>query len=251
MTIIEFDIFGKFNVFLDLTFVYLVNLTFVYCFNIIELSIFFYEIKSNQINYIKMTEKTIQPDYIYQENFLDNDLAKTLIGYFDNHVGDTPNVNPRFNNRVIYYESIKDPKIKAHMKSIQDQVCQKLSKFYGLKIELYPEATHIVKWPTGSQLGNHADNAYENGTPNYVNWRTHSAVAYLNSDFEGGDFCFKKNPNQPIHPKTGLLVGFTAGMDHVHHVKKITQGVRYAMPMWFSTDRGYPEYSSSSSSSTH
>ena len=118
------------------------------------------------------------------------------------------------------------------MKRVHTEVARRLREFYGEKDEILPEASHIVKWPVGSVLGNHADNAYENGKPNYVYWRTYSAIVYLNENYLGGEFYFKRLAYN-IKPKTGCLVGFTAGMNHVHGVREVKSSVRYAFPMWF------------------
>lgn len=191
-----------------------------------------------------MSEK----DYICVQNFLDQETCQRLIEYFDKAIGTKKavNVNPRFNDRVIYYEGTTDHEIKAIMKRVHEDVAKILAKFYKLEDSpIYPEATHLVKWPTGSSLGHHADNAYDpDGSPNYVYWRTHSAVVYLNHDFTGGEFYFKKELPKIIKPETGMLVAFTGGMDHVHGVQIVKSGDRYAMPMWFCQDqsRAYPEY---------
>ena len=185
-------------------------------------------------------------DYIVEQNFLSTEMCNKLKSYCEQILDANANVvavnvNPMYNNRVVYYESIRDPEIKQILKTIHDSVAQKLKDFYHLEqgTILYPEATHLVRWPTGSGLGYHADNAYEDGMPNYVSWRTHSAVIYLNEDFEGGRFYFKKEYPQMHTPKTGLLMAFTGGLDHVHAVETISSGTRYALPMWFCTDPKY------------
>lgn len=182
-------------------------------------------------------------DYIYEENYLASEDCQKLIKYFEENVKPVSNVNSTFNNRVVYYESISDPVVKGIMKKIHEDVAVRLQKFYGESEPVLPEATHLVKWPVGSSLGNHADNAYEDGRPNYVSWRTYSAVVYLNDNYVGGEFYFKKYA-YTLKPEVGLLVAFTGGLKHIHGVKEITYGTRYAMPMWFCSDRqrAYPEY---------
>lgn len=174
-------------------------------------------------------------DYIYQENYLSKEECQLLINYFESQNVDDKkdnNVNPRFNNRIVYYEGVEDDQIKNLIKRVHDDVAVRLKKFYEEKDQILPEASHLVKWPVGSSLGNHADNAYEDGQPNYVSWRTYSAIIYLNDDYTGGEFYFKKYAYD-LKPETGLLVGFTAGINHVHGVRVVTSGTRYAFPMWF------------------
>tara|TARA_R100001163_G_scaffold65745_1_gene64432 strand:+ start:33 stop:626 length:594 start_codon:yes stop_codon:yes gene_type:complete len=182
-------------------------------------------------------------DYIYTPNFLTSEECNLLVDYLKTNLHKNAksgkvdsNVNPRFNNRVVYYEGVDDPKIKSLMKRIHLDVAKKLKDFYKEYDEILPEATHLVKWPVGTSLGNHADNAYENGKPNYVSWRTYSAIIYLNDDYRGGEFYFKRLAYD-LQPEKGLLVAFTAGMKHVHGVREVKTGVRYAMPMWFVGDK--------------
>jgi 2OG-Fe(II) oxygenase superfamily len=175
-------------------------------------------------------------DYILLDEFLPKAACQSLIKYFEDNIKKGSNVNPMFSDRVVYYEQVKDIKIKSIMKNIHDRVASLLTEFYKLDV-LYPEATHLVKWIEGSSLGSHADNAYDpSGEPNYVHWRTHSAVIYLNEEFTGGEFYFKRELPKTIQPKTGLLVAFTAGMDHVHGVQIVKSGNRYTMPLWFCQD---------------
>ena len=65
----------------------------------------------------------------------------------------------------------------------------------------------------------------------------------LNDDYQGGEFYFR-DQDVLIQPNTGQLLGFTSGLKHVHGVKKVTSGTRFALPMWFCSDqtRAYPEY---------
>jgi len=183
--------------------------------------------------------------YVYEENYLNKEDCQKLINYFDQNikVKNETNVNRSFDNRVIYYEGVNNQEIKQLMKRIHDDMAKKIKDFYKEDSPILPEATHIVKWPTGTELGDHADNAYADGTPNYVPWRTYSCVVYLNEDFTGGEFYFKRFPYK-LTPSTGLVIGFRGGIEFIHGVKKVTSGNRYALPMWFCQDKekAYPEY---------
>jgi hypothetical protein len=197
-----------------------------------------------------LSSDSTQSDYILEDNFVDPGTCDRLIAHFEltNRIRPLPNVNPMYNNRVVYYEGLtlthEDREVQTIMRDIHERVANRLSTFYTESKRIWPEATHLVKWPAGTSLGNHADNAYEDGSPNYVSWRTHSAVMYLNDDYLGGEFYFKKELPKLIKPQKGLLVAFTAGINHTHGVQMIRAGTRYAMPMWFTQDRtkAYPEY---------
>lgn len=186
-----------------------------------------------------MTKRLLIP------NYLDAATCASLIDAHKAHVNTAEvNVQGTFSGRVLYYNTVPDPRLKTFMRIVQDDVRRRLREHYGLEKELYPGATHIVVWPTGSALGDHADNAYADGSPNYVPYRDYSAVIYLNDDFEGGTFYFKTGEPARVTPQSGLLVAFSAGIEDCHGVLPITSGTRYAMPMWFTHDRSkaYPEY---------
>lgn len=191
---------------------------------------------------------TSSKKYILEKEFIDAETSKKLRDFCEQQLSKnkpTINVNHSYDNRVVYYEGLNDnPEIKILMKNIHDRVVKKLVELYQPKSPIYPEATHLVKWPEGTSLGNHADNAYEDGTPNYVPWRTHSAVIHLNEDYEGGHFYFRDELPITHPPTTGRLVAFGGGIDFVHGVQKVTKGERYTMPMWFCQDksRAYQEY---------
>ncbi len=176
---------------------------------------------------------SVEKDYILEDDFLDKGICDYLVRYFEKTIlaHPVPNVNPVFDNRVVYYETVEDAQVKLILKNVHDQ-----------EADIYPEATHLVKWPTGTSLGSHADNTYEDGMPNYVHWRTHSAVVYLNEDFTGGSFYFQKEWPMTIKPEKGKLVAFTGGLQHVHGVCEVESGTRYTLPMWFTKDksRAYP-----------
>lgn len=178
-----------------------------------------------------------EPNFIQIDNYLNNQQCQQLIDYFKNNVDQSTNVNNQFNGRVVYWENIKDPLLKTMMNRIHEDVALRLKRFYQEPGNVLPEATHIVKWEKGDTLGDHADNAYANGEPNYVNWRTYSAVIYLNdcSEFEDGQFYFR-HPYREIKPQVGRLIAFTAGLEHLHGVVEVKQGTRYTMPMWFCGD---------------
>lgn len=60
---------------------------------------------------------------------------------------------------------------------------------------------------------------------------------YLNEfhrDFEGGRFIFidenkveNRTTYSSIEPKKGRVSVFTSGAENVHHIEKVTQGIRY------------------------
>ncbi len=67
--------------------------------------------------------------------------------------------------------------------------------------------------------------------------RTHTAILYLNDEFEGGHTRFKETdfgPFREIQPIPGRLAAFNVAKN-AHGVSKLRSGKRYVLNMWFST----------------
>ncbi|MDH3978324.1 MAG: 2OG-Fe(II) oxygenase [Gammaproteobacteria bacterium] len=67
--------------------------------------------------------------------------------------------------------------------------------------------------------------------------RTHTAILYLNEEFEGGLTRFKETdfgPYREIRPEAGKLAAFDVDKN-AHGVSKLLSGKRYVLNMWFST----------------
>ncbi|MEC9375145.1 MAG: 2OG-Fe(II) oxygenase [Pseudomonadota bacterium] len=74
----------------------------------------------------------------------------------------------------------------------------------------------------------------------HIKHRTHTAILYLNDNFEGGFTQFKEQsfgPFRKIEPITGRLIAFKVA-GNAHAVTKLIQGKRYVLNMWFSTKLG-------------
>ena len=177
--------------------------------------------------------------YILNKNFIPEKDAKLMIYYFNSKIRIDPRVdfnNPTFNNRIVYFESIKDIYIRDLVEGYVKQIMEKLKSNYNITIPIYPDSIHLVKWETGHELGEHADAFYADGRPNYTPYRKYSSIVYLNEDFEGGTFQFTKGNCDEIQPETGLLVAFTAGLDDMHKVNRVNKGIRYTLACWFTDD---------------
>ena len=66
----------------------------------------------------------------------------------------------------------------------------------------------------------------------------YSAVLYLNckgNGFEGGDFVFVDDKeDQVVQPRTGRLLLFASGFEHLHRVAHVTSGNRFVLASWYS-----------------
>ena len=88
------------------------------------------------------------------------------------------------------------------------------------------------------RLGAHADNYWidDPEKPHYTSHRDYSAVLYLNENYIGGRTFFLED-NYNVVPKTGKLILFTSGKDHIHGVNEVISGSRYTMALWFTKTR--------------
>lgn len=97
----------------------------------------------------------------------------------------------------------------------------------------------MVKLVKGSSNGPHSDMYNMDGTRYDGDGRDenleYSALLYLSEygvDFTGGELYF---PNQDftVEPQRGKLVFFQGDLEHIHEVKEVTSGERYALVMFF------------------
>lgn len=88
----------------------------------------------------------------------------------------------------------------------------------------------------------HTDNAYfdANGTFQYTCPNRHvTCVAYINTDYEGGEFIMHTVHNDnggavKLKPNVGELVIFPSDIRFLHEVTNVTEGRRYSIVGWFS-----------------
>jgi len=75
----------------------------------------------------------------------------------------------------------------------------------------------------------------------------YTALVYLSTkgvDFDGGDFVFLDGTevtagaavNRTVEPRVARVSSFTSGNENLHHVSKVTRGVRYAVTIAFTCD---------------
>lgn len=118
------------------------------------------------------------------------------------------------------------------------RICEKAETVYGdeLTTETIPS---FRRYLTGGKLDLHYDQCdsiwtteefefgFNDRDGNY--WpkglNEFSTSLYWNTDFEGGEICFK-NPDIAIKPEAGMLLMFPCTEQYSHEVKPITQGER-------------------------
>jgi predicted 2-oxoglutarate/Fe(II)-dependent dioxygenase YbiX len=145
--------------------------------------------------------------------------------------------NDFWNGRPLYFEKIPLSwrQAQSRIHDIAFEQVPLIAAHFKHDKPIFPETVNLVVWPPGYEMTPHIDNAHLDGSSNGMDWRTFSAVVYLNDDYEGGEIYFP-NIDVSIKPTCGLLVAFSSGARHMHGVRNVTSGIRYTLAMWF-TDR--------------
>jgi len=111
-----------------------------------------------------------------------------------------------------------------------------VSDYSGLKLDI--EFPLLSEMREGDSHALHADaEKLVDGqwVPNHTPERIWTALVYLNTgdgvDFDGGEIIFPEF-DCTIVPKAGLLVASPTTHEYIHEVPIVTNGVRYALPIW-------------------
>ncbi|XP_060130239.1 prolyl 3-hydroxylase 2 [Zootoca vivipara] len=136
-----------------------------------------------------------------------------------------------------------------------------VESYFMLNSTLYFSYTHLVcrtalsghqEWRNDLSHPIHADNCLLDPEANECwkeppayTFRDYSALLYMNSDFEGGEFIFTemdaKTVTASIKPKCGRMISFSSGGENPHGVKAVTKGQRCAVALWFTLNPLYRE----------
>jgi predicted 2-oxoglutarate/Fe(II)-dependent dioxygenase YbiX len=107
---------------------------------------------------------------------------------------------------------------------------------------------YLRKYPPGSYLKMHADaEGYYGGSPEPLRnydpsnpmsevLNECSSILYLNDSYEGGELYFEEL-DLLIKPKANQLVFFPSGAEFRHEVKPVTEGDRYTLASFYTTDK--------------
>ena len=121
------------------------------------------------------------------------------------------------------------------------------SSRFGRRLTLYLNP-YLRKYPNGSWLGRHCDSEGENEDgplpdssydgdyskcPMLIEY---AANIYLNDDYEGGELIFTKLRHS-IKPKAGQLIMFPSGIEYSHEVSQISNGDRYSVVAFLTTEK--------------
>uniref|UniRef100_A0ACB8FD71 Prolyl 3-hydroxylase 2 n=1 Tax=Sphaerodactylus townsendi TaxID=933632 RepID=A0ACB8FD71_9SAUR len=154
------------------------------------------------------------------------------------------------------------PLKSAHLfYDVSEKARKIVESYFMLNSTLYFSYTHLVcRTALPGQQGKrndlshpiHADNCLLDPEANECwkeppayTFRDYSALLYMNSDFEGGEFIFTemdaKTVTASIKPKCGRMISFSSGGENPHGVKAVTKGQRCAVALWFTLNPLYRE----------
>jgi hypothetical protein len=170
------------------------------------------------------------------ENFLSEAELGFLLNYSQNsqELYNSHKSSCEFwDKRCIYFHSIPDSQVQDLLFEKSIEMRNIIQDRSIISTNLYVEYPQFVKWEPGWELTPHCDNCEPDGiTPNATPWRSHGGVIYLNDDFEGGEIFYPKLDLE-IRPKPRMMVIHPAGVDYLHGIKKITEGTRHTISVFF------------------
>lgn len=136
--------------------------------------------------------------------------------------------------------SEKDIEIMNLCVSIRKRIRDQIKKSWNLQEEIYADSLNLIRWPQAEQQPPHAD--YENFglEPHIYNWRDIGVVLYLNDDFVGGQIYFPQHDHS-INIKRKMLAFFPGDQQHAHGVKKVEEGCRYTVNMFYTFSESHKD----------
>ena len=175
---------------------------------------------------------------IQVEDAVSENDCHQLMSIYDQCVHLT-NVRDQTGHRVVYWEHMRDaPGAQDIVTRLIEECLSKISGLSHRLRPLYPETVILAAMGPGGYHSRHADNCRQNEqghwVPNHTPQRDVSAIYYLNEEFEGGEIAFE-NDKMVVQPRRGLLLAFPSDRNHVHEVYPVLRGIRYTMPIWFTT----------------
>lgn len=119
-------------------------------------------------------------------------------------------------------------------------------------VSVIKEQFLISRWRVGREqrphvdyINDHEDNDFEalysagmnesfikQFKENYTT-KNYSTIIYLNENFSGGELYFPQYDELTISPETGMMITFKGDTHHMHGVKKINEGIRYTISIFW------------------
>ena len=170
-------------------------------------------------------------------NFLSKDARDLIMSYVTSPDAPWDNSNPgtSWSGRYIHLENIENLLIKNFLYDLSKEVLLNLRTKYP-SVPIYPETFQLVRWLPGCEQLPHADGENEDGTKHQYFWRTHASLIYLNDEYAGGSIYFPKQFLE-LKPTPGSLVFFPGTTEYLHGVREVTEGIRYTIAGFWTTDK--------------
>lgn len=159
-------------------------------------------------------------------DFLQNEGLEKIYSYIKNEKTDD-------DRKAVLLSDVKDKDVRIHIENINKFVENICKTQYAQLVESEFNLTtwirepELIKWNDQSYLPAHIDGNERIAKPSI----TIGALIYLNDEYDGGELYFPEY-NIQIKPKTGDLVIFPCHF--LHEVKKISNGERYTLPLFYS-----------------
>jgi hypothetical protein len=163
-------------------------------------------------------------------DFVSEQERLSLINFLDNENREWGNVafDNSFGSRVdVVDESLLDYGLPSDFFiSLKDKLYSAVTEIF--ESDVVHNTIHAQKWVKGGYANPHSDNSNEHGEPNGFEINKYVSILYLNDDYSGGEIYF---PDHSIEfkPAAGSLVAFSGGIDNVHGVRVIADGVRHTI----------------------
>lgn len=169
-------------------------------------------------------------------------LVKVLEGQLE-HDSVGGNASPDFDHRTVNLTRLVDPQARDILMWVRRTVADIACVVYRgaivrrefraiARIPLIPTYTDLVKWPAGSSLGRHVDNAQ-----NFDQHRRISSVLMLNDLYAGGSHVHGEG--EIVTARTGRMLIFPSWIPHA--VTPVAQGTRYTLASWYTDDPAHEE----------
>lgn len=171
------------------------------------------------------------------KNFLSNEEVEIFLNFAKNALEpDWGKAGDGFwDGRVLHPHIFKGNKeILERFKDVGQRIENAIKSLYSLD-NIYYDTIHIVRWFDGMEQPPHADAEHMDGSYHPLSWRDFGAIIYLNDDYEGGH-TYYPNYNLEIIPEPGKLAIHPSDLNHLHGVSKVSGGIRYTLPSFWTKD---------------
>lgn len=169
------------------------------------------------------------------DNVLSNRTCDKIVNFLRKSIREKNDLNinemPWHDDDSYDWRTIKSDYLFAKIESYIELVSNIASLCYGEQV--YPHFTDLVVWRAGRSMDRHWDDGMYEGEE-YLHQRVYTSITYLNDDYTGGEtYIQSENGDYISEPKKGSVVLLRSDKQNSHGVNKITSGVRYTLPIWF------------------